>query len=135
MTLIHGKGTFVSIATNDISLFTNSAEVKRAGDSHDVTCFGATGHAYQGGLTDGTLALKGVYDSGTGATVPRKVFQGNLGASLAFVYEAAGTASGAPKLAGTGVLVAYEESAPVADMVTWSAELQITGAVTTTDQP
>jgi hypothetical protein len=135
MAFVHGKSVFVSVATNDISLFTNSVEVKRAGDSHDITCFGATGHAYQGGLADGTLSLKGTYDSGTGATVPRKVFQGNLGASLAFVYEAGGVASGAPKLAGTGVLTAYEEVASVSDMITWAAELQITGTVTTTDQP
>jgi hypothetical protein len=135
MTLIHGKSAVVTIATNDISPYTNSVELKRAGDSHDITCFGATGHAYQGGLTDGTLSLKGVYDSGTAATIPRKAFQGNLGASLAFVYEAAGAGSGNPKVAGSGILTAYEESAPVADMVTWSAELQITGAVTTTDLP
>lgn len=133
MAFRHGKSTVFKIASTDLSAFVNSVEVKRAADSHDTTCYGATGHAYAGGLTDGTVSVKGVYDDADSAN-PRITFQGALGTTLAWTYQAAGTASGAPQLTGNAVLTAYEESAPVADMVTWSAELQITGAVTTTDQ-
>jgi hypothetical protein len=79
------------------------------------------------------VSVKGTYDDGD-ATNPRITFQGALGTTLTWTYQATGTASGRPQLTGSGVLTSYEESAPVADMVTWAAELQITGTVTTTDQ-
>jgi hypothetical protein len=130
---IHGKSAVFKIGSTNLSAYVNSVEVKRAGDSHDITCFGATGHAYQGGLTDGTLSVKGTYDDGD-ATNPRITFQGALGTTLTWTYWAAGTGTGNPALTGSGVLTAYEEVASVSDMTTWAAELQITGAVTTTDQ-
>lgn len=134
MAFVHGKGTFISVAGTNLSTFTNSVELKRAGDSHDITCFGATAHAYQGGLLDGTMSLKGIYDDGD-TTKPRQVIGDALGTTVAFVYEAAGAVTLQPKVTGTGVVTSYEESAAVAEMITWTAELQITGAVTTTDQP
>mgnify|MGYP001062766854 FL=1 len=133
MAFVHGKSAVFKIGSTDLSAFCNSVEVKRAGDSHDITVYGATGHAYQGGLTDGTISVKGTYDDGD-ASNPRITFQGALATTLTWTYQAAGTAAGRPSLTGSGVLTAYEEVAGVADMVTWSAELQITGAVTTTDQ-
>jgi len=133
MAFVHGKSAVFKISSTDLSTFVNSVEVKRSGDSHDITAYGATGHAYQGGLTDGTVSIKGTYDDGD-ASNPRITFQGALGTTLTWTYQAAGTTTGRPQLTGSGVLTSYEESAPVADMVTWAAELQITGAVTTTDQ-
>lgn len=133
MAFIHGKSAVFKIGSTDLSAFVNSVEVKRAGDSHDITAYGATGHAYQGGLTDGTISIKGIYDDADSSN-PRVTFQGALATTLTWTYRAAGTAAGRPELAGSGVLTSYEESAPVAEMVTWTAELQITGAVTTTDQ-
>lgn len=133
MAFVHGKNTVFKIGSTNLSAYTNDVTLKRAADSHDTTCFGQTGHTYAGGLTDGTISVKGVYDDGD-ATNPRVTFQGALGTTLTWTYQAEGTTSGNPQITGSGVLTAYEESAPVADMITWSAELQITGAVTTTDQ-
>ena len=133
MAFVHGRSAVFKIGSTDLSAYTNSIEVKRAADSHDITAYGAVGHAYQGGLTDGTLSVSGIYDDGD-VTAPRLTFQGALGTTLTWTYQAAGTTAGRPSNTGSGVLTSYEESAPVADMVTWAAELQITGAVTTTDQ-
>ena len=133
MAFVHGKNTVFKIASTDLSAYCNSVEIKRSADSHDTTTFGQTGHTYAGGLTDGTVSVEGVFDDGD-ASNPRIIFQGALGATLVWTYQAAGTTAGRPNLTGSGVLTSYEESSPVADMITWSAELQITGAVTTTDQ-
>jgi len=133
MGFVHGKSALIKIAGTNLSAYTNSIELKRAGDSHDITCFGATGHAYQGGLTDGTLSLKGVYNDGD-TSYPRQIIGDALGTSVAFIYQAEGAVSTDPNVNGNAIVTAYEESAPVADMITWAAEFQITGAVTTTDQ-
>jgi hypothetical protein len=43
-----------------------------------------------------------------------------------------GTGTGKPQDAFTGILKKYTETNPVDDMVTWSAEFEISGAITTT---
>jgi hypothetical protein len=133
MAFAHGKSTVFKIGSTNLSAYCDSVEVKRAADSHDTTTFGQSAHTYLGGLIDGTISVKGKFDDGD-ATNPRVTFQGALGTTLVWTYQATGTASGSPQLTGSGVLTSYEESAPVADLVTWGAELQITGTVTTTDQ-
>ena len=133
MAFVHGKSAVFKIGSTNLSAYCDSIEVKRAADSHDTTTFGQTGHTYLGGLTDGTISVKGKYDDGD-ATNPRITLQGSLGATQVWTYQAAGAATGNPQLTGSAVLTSYEESAAVADLVTWAAEWQITGTVTTTDQ-
>jgi hypothetical protein len=130
---VHGKDVAISIDGDDLSAFTNSVETKRSADSHDVTCFGQTGHVYAAGLTDGTVSLKGTYDNT--ASGPDAILEPLVGAEpVVVLYKAEGTGSGKPLWTYNAQLTAYEQSAPVADMVTWTAELQISGAVTPTTQ-
>lgn len=128
MAFVHGKGTSITVNSVDLSAFTSNVAYKRSADSHDTTTFGATGHAYQGGLTDGTFTLTGTYDDGASAT-PKVTLEAALGTVVAYVYEEK-VLSGAKKSTGNVLVTAYEETAPVADMITWSATLQISGAVT-----
>lgn len=128
MAFVHGKGTYFSVATHSLSAFINNVAQKRSADSHDTTTFGQTGHTYQGGLTDGTYTLTGTYDNGASNT-PKTILEADLGTVVAFEYREE-TATGKPATTGNVVVTAYEETAPVADMITWSATLQITGAVT-----
>lgn len=129
MAQVHGKSGAILVNAKDCSPFTNSIEFKQAADSHDTTTFGATGHVYAGGLTDGTVALKGVYDN-TAMTGPRAAIKASLGASVAFKYRPEGIGTGKPESTCNVVITSYEESVPVDDMVMWSAEFQISGAVT-----
>lgn len=133
MAFVHGKNAVVKVGTNDVSAFTNSVDFEQSADTHDTTTFGQTGHTYAGGLTDGKVSLKGLYDS-TASTGPRDAIQAILGTNVAFNYQPEGTGTGKPDTTGNVVVNSYKESAPVADMVTWEAELTISGAVTTSDQ-
>lgn len=128
MAFIHGKNTFVSVNAADLSAFTNSSELKREGDKHDVTCFGQVAHKYQSGLTDGTFAMKGVYDDGP--TTPQTVLMGLLGGGLVeLVYRPEGTGSGKPHYTFDVIVTTYEETGEVAEMIKWAAECQISEAV------
>lgn len=133
MSTIHGKNAKVTVDGDDLSPFTNSTEFKPSVDSHDTTCYGATGHVYAAGLTDGTFTIKGVYDDG--ATGPEAVLLPLLGgANVPVVYQPEGTGTGKPTRTFDAQITSYEESAPVAEMIAWTAEFQISGAVVATTQ-
>lgn len=128
MAAVHGKNAFISVEGNDLSEYCNNIQMPREADSHDVTTFGNSAHRYVGGLTDGTLTLQGIYDSAAGG--PQEVLEPLLGTACTIVYAPAGDGSGQVEKTFEAVLTSYEETVPVADMITWSAEFQIDGDVT-----
>jgi hypothetical protein len=87
---------------------------------------------YQGGLTDGTFSVNGVYDSGT--TTPRTMVEPLVGTNVDLVRRPEGTGSGLPQDTVEVLVVEYAESNPVADMVTWSVSGSFSGAISTVDQ-
>ena len=48
MAFVHGKNTFISLNGSDLSAFTNTSELGRTADSHDVTTYGKNSHVYAG---------------------------------------------------------------------------------------
>jgi hypothetical protein len=132
MAFVHGKDTYVSLDGVDISAFATESEYTRTADSHDVTTFGQGTHVYQGGLTDGTFSVNGVYDSGT--TTPRTMVEPLVGTNVDLVRRPEGTGSGLPQDTVEVLVVEYAESNPVADMVTWSVSGSFSGAISTVDQ-
>ena len=134
MAFIHGKTTVVSIDGDDISAFTNSVEFNDGHDIHDVTCFTAGRKSWAAGLGDGKVTLAGVYDDGAGG--PRATLKPLMAAGLpvTFLFKPEGTGAGKAQSSVSVLVTAFNESAPVADMIKWTAELQMTGALTETDQ-
>jgi hypothetical protein len=132
MAFVHGKSTYFKVNSTDLSAFTNNVAPKRSADAHDTTTFGKSSKTYAGGLKDGTLTATGIYDDG--ATGPQAILEPLLGATVTYEYRPEGTGTGRPTKTGSAVLTAYEETAPVADMVTWSCTLQLSDSVTVADQ-
>ncbi len=134
MAKVHGKGVVYTLDGESLSQYGTSITFTQTADSHDVTTFGATAHAYQAGLTDGTASLEGIYDD-TGSTGPAAVLEPLVGeAAVELVYRPAGTGSGKAERTVQVIVTSFEESAPVADMITWTAELQFAGPVDPTAQ-
>lgn len=129
MAFVHGKGTAVSIDGGDLSAYSNSVAFNRSADTHETTTFGKNSKTYKSGLKDGTATIEGLYDS-TATTGPGATFRPLLGGDeVPFEYMPEGATVGKP-VATVAVLVsAYEETAPVADMITFSATLQFTGDI------
>ena len=132
MAQIHGKGEVVKLGASDLSAYSNNVALKRSADSHDVTTFGSNSHKYHGGLLDGTVTITGLYESG--ASGPRAVVAPMLGTTVTLVHQPEGTGTGKPQDSVSVVVTAYEETVPVADMITWSCTCQCSGDVTTTTQ-
>lgn len=134
MAFKHGKDTIFKVNSVDLSAYTNTSQFELGMDEHDVTCYGASGHAVAGGLQNGKVSFGGVYDSGT--TGPRKTLQTlvKAGATITVVRQPEGTGSGKPQDSASVLLTKYVETAPVADMISWTCEGTVSGVVDITAQ-
>jgi hypothetical protein len=133
MAFVHGKDTFISLDGDNLSAFCNTSSLTRSADSHDVTTYGQDNHVYKGGLGDGTCSIGGIYDN-TGATGPRAVLEPLVGTVVVLIRQPEGTGASLPQDEVNVLVVNYVETSPVADMVTWTAELQLSGDVDSTAQ-
>lgn len=130
----HGKTTSTVINSINISPHTRNCEWKRTADTHDVTGYKAddtdTSKVYIAGLTDGTCTISGMYDTDA-TTGPAKVLEAIIAAGIAvpFEYAVEGLGTGKPMRTCDVIVSSYNETAPVADIVTWTSDLQITGPV------
>lgn len=145
MSKIHGKDTYFAIGAaaddtlQDISDHLNSVERSLNRDTAESTGFSPTGgfKTYVAGLKDGTVSVEGQYDGAAGAVdeVLEAIMNEDEPRSWEFGPE--GSATGAPRksggpngggAAGEGALLnTYDISSPIGDVVSFSAEFQITG--------
>ena len=131
-TFRHGKNSQFTIADSgavvrDISTALNSVTMPRSIETLETTSFGSSSKSYVVGFSDSTISIEGSFD----ATVDAHL-AGILGqeASVSFEYGPEGTTAGLVKYTGESFMTSYETSAGVGDIVTYSAEFQVTGAIT-----
>ncbi len=135
MAAIPGYGVALSIDGDDLSVYSNSVTFTRTVEALETTAFGSTNKTFIGGLGDSTGTVEGHYDS-TAVTGPGAIFRALVAAKalVVFMYRPEGTGSAKPEAEVSVLVTSYEESAEVAGLVTWSAELQGSGAVNDTPQ-
>lgn len=130
---VHGKDTVLILDGTDISQCTNASEINPTSDSHDTTTYGKKAHVFRGGLLNGTAKCSGIYDKTTG-TGNRDAIKPLVGQVVQYIRRPLGTGSGLPQDAMDVLVTGYTESSPVADMVTWSADFQISDEIDDTAQ-
>jgi len=133
MAFIHGKKTFVSLAAKNLSAYTTTSQMEKNSDSHDVTTYGKDAHVFSGGLLGGTGTMSGIYDS-TAVTGPRAVIEPLVGTVVEWIRQPEGAGSGLPQDKVQALVLKYTETNPVADMVTWSCDLQLSDVINSTAQ-
>lgn len=131
MAFKHGKDTVIKLNAVDLSTFVTTSDLDRKADSHDVTTYGNGSYVYAGGLLDATASMAGVYDN-TAATGPRAVIRPLIGTVVVLVRQPEGAGVGKPQDSVNVLITKYVETNPVADMVTWSCEMQCSGPITST---
>ena len=131
-TFRHGKSTVFKVDNSggtltDISNTLTDVSFPQTIETAETTSFGSSAKTYIVGLTDSTISLSGNFD----ATVDAHL-AGILGqsATVSFEYGPEGSTSTYVKYSGEAILTSYEKSGAVGDVVTYSAEFQVTGAVT-----
>mgnify|MGYP003113663961 FL=1 len=132
MAFVHGKdSTFkldnASGSLTDISAFVNSVDFPQTVDLAETTTLGDDNKEYIVGLKDATISIAGAWDSTADDILGAVVGQAS---SLSYEYSPEGTASGKVKYTGEAFITSYSTSSPVGDVVGFSADLQVSGAVT-----
>ncbi|MGH9891079.1 MAG: hypothetical protein ACREA0_03675 [bacterium] len=127
-----GADAVVLLNALNISDFVDTVSHTSTVDSLDITTFGNNAHRKRGGLTDGTASLGGVYD--TTVNGPHDVIEPLLGTVVPLVFRPEGTGSTLPETTVDVLVQSYVETAPVAEIVRWTAELEFSGDVTQTAQ-
>jgi hypothetical protein len=130
----HGKLTVLKIAANDISPATKTSNFSGSADVHDTSGYGVTARTKAGGVKDGKFTANGSYDIGATTGTPT-ILEGQEGVSMSITRQVAGAGTTKPQEVFTGVLSKFDVSAPFDDMVTWSAEWEVSGVVNRTAQP
>lgn len=130
---VHGRRTWVSLNGAELWAYTTTSQTEKNSDKHDVTTYGKDDHVYSGGLRDGAITMSGIYDS-TASVGPRAVIEPLRGTVVQFIKRPEGTGTGKPQDKVNVLVEKYVETSPVADMVTWSVDLQPSDAFDTTPQ-
>ena len=132
MAFTHGKDSVFKLdnsggSLTDISTYVNNVDFPETADVSETTTLGADNKTYIAGLKDATISLSGLWDSTADAIFGAVVGQS---ATLSFEYSPEGTTGGNVKYEGEAILTSYAISSPVGDAVGYSADLQVSGAVT-----
>lgn len=135
MAFKHGKSTVFKVNAVDLSAYTSESEINRGTDTHDVSAYGDNAHKFGAGLNTGTASASGTYDT-TASTGPRAALLAvyALNAPVTVLIQPEGTGTPKPQDSFSAILTSYVQTQPVADMIKWKAEFQITGDITTTAQ-
>ena len=132
MAFVHGKSGYVNLddtggTARDITAYCDSVDFPETIETAETTAFGATSKSYIVGLRDSTISISGKWD----ATLDGYMI-GTEPASRTWIFGPAGSTGGNVKYTGEAILTNYSVSTSVGDVVTFSADLQVTGNVTRT---
>ena len=131
-TFRHGKSTVFKVdnsggSLTDISNTLTDVSFPQSVDTAETSTFGSAAKSYVVGLTDSTLSISGNFDATVDAHLAAVLGQA---ASLSFEYGPEGSTAGYVKYTGEAYLTSYEKSGAIGDVVSYSAEFQVTGAIT-----
>ena len=131
-TFRHGKAAVFKIddsggTLRNISDALNSISFPREAEVLETTSFGSSDRTYIVGFKNGTISIEGSYDATYDGYLAGVLGQD---ATLSFEYGPEGSTSTYTKYTGECILTSYESTAGIGDVVSISAEFQISGAVT-----
>ena len=135
-TFSHGKSASFKLdnaagTLTNISDTVNDVTVSRAIETGETTSFGNSSKTYIVGLADATISVSGSFDATVDNQLTALIDAQIAGTNASASFEAGpqGTASSSVKYTGECIVTSYEVNPTVGDVVTYSLELQVTGAV------
>ena len=131
-TFRHGKAAVFKIDDSGGTLRTisdalNSISFPREAEVLETTSFGSSDRTYIVGFKNGTISIEGSFDATYDGYLAGVLGQD---ATLSFEYGPEGSTSTYTKYTGECIMTSYESTAGIGDVVSFSAEFQISGAVT-----
>jgi hypothetical protein len=132
MSFSHGNDAELKVQNaagvlTDISTYLTSISMPREIEANETSTMRVRDRTYVPGLRNRTVSFEGRWDPTLDA-----LLDGITGMVRTFEYSPAGAGVGLVTYAGSLILTSYEPSTPHDDVADWSAEGQVTGAVTRT---
>jgi hypothetical protein len=136
-TFRHGKTAVIMFATAGsttgavrLSSGMNDSSLDRSVDTAETSVYGDGDKRYLAGLRDATFSIKGNYSS-----THEKKLTAMLGNSTGayIIYSPESTAAGRRKFKGSVIISSLKIGSPIGDKIGVEAEMQWTGAVTSTN--
>jgi hypothetical protein len=132
MPFVHGRLTDFRVdnsggSLTDISAYCDSVDFPQTVETAETTTFGDSSKDYIVGLKDSTISIGGKWDATLDGVLAPILGQA---ASVSFQYGPAGTTLTNVKYTGECFCTSYQVAGAVGDVVTFSAEFQVTGNVT-----
>lgn len=135
-TFRHGRNAYFAVDNSGGTLTNLTSMLREANHSKSVdlaetSAFGTFDKTFVVGMREGRVSVSGMFSAAAASDVD-PVLAGILGqeASVTFEYGPEGNTSGYTRYTGECYLTSYEINAAIGDMVSLSAEFQVTGAVT-----
>lgn len=133
MAFAHGRLTVFKINAVDMSAWTDNTDFTDEADVHDTTTYGKSAHTKAPGLLNGAISVGGTYDAAVSAI--EATVRPLIGTTTAIELGPEGSTSGKKKFTGNAVVKNFNTSHPVAGMVKWKADLEITDVITVGTYP
>lgn len=116
----------------DLSSYISNVDFPQDAQLLETTTLGATARTYITGFKNATIALQGHWDGASTAIDEHLAAILGHANTQTFEYGPEGSASTKIKYTGECRVTKYQNGTPVDGVVSWSADLQVTGAVTRT---
>lgn len=136
MAFVHGKGGVFKIdnaggTLTTLTSYVGEWSINQTTETAQTTTMGSEVHTYVSGRSDGTISVSGLYDS-TASTGPDVTLAGLVGLEATSTFELGpeGGSTGKIKYSGECFLTGYEITTAAGDVVKFTADFQISGAVT-----
>jgi hypothetical protein len=132
MPFVHGRTTDFRVDNSggtltDISAYCDNVDFPQVVETAETTTFGDASKDYIVGLRDATISIGGKWDAVLDAVLAPILGQA---ASVSFQYGPAGSTVTNIRYTGECFCTSYQVTGAVGDVVTFSAEFQVTGNVT-----
>lgn len=129
MAFVHSKNSYFAVEDSgstlqDISNYLSSIDFPYETDISEASTMGRSSKHYIAGLKDGTISIEGKWD-----TVVDGYLFGIIGTKNIFEYGPSGSIPGNIRYTGEVICTSYGTTSDLGDVVTFSAEFQITGDI------
>lgn len=136
MAFVHGKGGVFKIdnaagTLQTLTAYLESWGIDQSVETAETTTMGAEAKTYLSGRSDGTVTVSGLYDS-TASTGPDVTLAGLVGLETTSTFELGpeGGTTGKIKYTGECFLTGYSITVDASDVSKFTADFQVTGAIT-----
>lgn len=134
MAFVAGKGYKVKIGSDEVTSYLTNVSQPLTKDALETTTMGDSARDYIEGLKGATISLSGRWDGASATAIDQVLHAAYASSSLVtFSLNPTGTPTfslTAPGYTGNMIVTNYEHNAAFDGVVSFSATLQVSGAVT-----